>query len=135
MNIQKTSTQDLIKRFLNTQADSRTFIYNDFLSCGNYKAIRSAVVHLCKTKHLVRLCQGVYVKPNRLGQYEMPSNIHLVREIDRRMGGVPVSRGTTRDFELGKIEEQPEVLSFFTTTSSRQLTLPDGTLVKMYHRS
>lgn len=107
-----------------------TFIYKDFAECGSYTAIRSAVVKLCKSGHLRRVCQGVYIKPDINGTFSLPDNIHIAMEIDRRRSDYTAPYGTTLDYLEGKLKEMPKTLHFNTHGSTRIVTLPDNSIVK-----
>lgn len=126
------------KRLINFLKDKKagtTFIYEDFKSCGPYSPVRSAVVFLCKTRKLARVCQGVYVKPGNNGKYEIPSNCQIIKELDRRNGGIPMPKDKeTTAYISGQLSYNPKILSFYTNSSTRRFKLPDGTLVKFYHR-
>lgn len=116
--------------FLKDKEMGTTFIYKDFAECGTYTAIRSAVVKLCKSGHLRRVCQGVYMKPNVNGTFTLPDNIHIAMEIDRRRSDYTVPYGTTLDYLEGKLKEMPKTLHFNTHGSTRIVTLPDNSIVK-----
>lgn len=127
--------QKMIK-FLESKEEGTTFIYDDFLSCGNYETIRSAVVHLCKKRKLLRVCQGVYVKPKRGGFMVKLSNYQIIKDLDRRNGGMPVPKDEeTQKYIEGKLDYKPKELFFYTNSSTRRIKLPDGIIVKFQHRS
>lgn len=116
--------------FLKDKKIGTTFIYDDFAECGSYTAIRSAVVKLCKSGHLRRICQGVYVKSNSDGTFTLPNNIHIALEIDRRNSDYTAPYGTTLDYIKGKLKQMPNTLYFNTHGSTRIITLPDNSIVK-----
>lgn len=133
-NIEK-STPNRIIRFLEDKKEGTTFIYDDFRSCGDYVSIRSAVVHLCKKRMLIRVCQGVYVKPLHNGVMIKLSDYQIIKDIDRRNGGTPIPKGEeTKNYIDGAINYKPKELHFYTNSSSRKIKLSDGTIVKFYHR-
>lgn len=122
-------TQNLLE-YLKDKTSGTTFIYDDFSGCGTYTAIRSSVVKLCREGYLHRVCQGVYVKPNVDGSFAKLSNIHIAREIDRRTSDMTEPYGSTLDYVEGKIKKKPSILYFNTHSATRQIELPDGTIVK-----
>lgn len=129
------STPKKIIKFLENKEEGTTFIYDDFRSCGNYKSIRSAVVHLCKKSKLIRVYQGIYVKPQSGGIMIIPSDYQIVKDLDRRNGGLPVPKNEeTKKYIDGTINYTPKELRFYTNSSTRQIKLPNGIIVKFYHR-
>ena len=129
------STPNRIIKFLEKKKEGTTFIYDDFINCGNYESIRSAIVHLCNKKKLLRVCQGVYVKPERGGIMIKPTNYQIIKDLDRRNGGAPIPKDEeTKKYIEGTLDYEPNKLCFYTNCSTRQIKLPDGIIVKFYHR-
>lgn len=136
MTINENSTPNRIIKFLDTKDVGTTFIYDDFTNCGDYESIRSAVVHLCKNRKLIRVCQGVYVKPKSGGIMIKPSDYQIIKDIDRRNGGTPIPKGEeTKNYIEGTLHYKPKELFFYTNSSTRQIRLPNGIIVKFYHRN
>ena len=107
------------------------FNYDDFKDCGTYTAIRTAVVDLCKANYLERICQGIYVKPDKIKSKKYyPDNITLAKEIDRKNGSTAIPRGSTLLYIKGIISDMPNELNFYSTGSGRVIRLPDGTIVR-----
>lgn len=127
-------TPKKIINFLEKEEEGSTFIYEDFLSCGNYENVRSAVVNLCERNILIRVCQGVYMKPKRDDITFRPPIYQIIKEFDRRNRGVPIPKEETRKYLNGELDYKPQTLLFYTSSSTRQIKLLDGTIVKFYHR-
>ena len=117
-----TSTYTLISKFLKRQKAGKTFVYADFDSCGSYSCIRSAVMRLCEKKELLRLCQGVYMKPGA----DTPDDLHIANEIARR-------NNTLVKIKNDEIIGGTRVITLYTNGATRNITLPDGTIIKYYH--
>lgn len=130
MNVKENSVTQNIILFLKSKKCGTTFIYDDFAECGAYTAIRTSVVKLCKSGHIQRICQGVYIKPNEDGTITLPSNINIAIEIDRRQSDYTYPYGATLEFVEGKIKKMPKTLCFNTHGSTRKIELPDGSIVK-----
>lgn len=126
----ESGTQANIQRFLLSQQPGTTFVYSDFKHCGSYESIRSVVVDLCKKRKLVRICQGVYVKPSVDGSEYMPDNVAIAKEIDRKNGGKAVLFDEIAE-EISR-GLKPAVLKFHTNKSTRTNVLPDGTIANYY---
>ena len=122
MNRFENSPTAKIVEFLSTQKPGTTFIFDDFSSMGSYDCVRSSVTRLCKRKELVRLCQGVYMKPGG----KVPDAIHLAKEIARRSGSTVLLRND--DTKEGK-----RILTFLSDGSSRHYILNDGTVIRYIH--
>jgi hypothetical protein len=116
------STIALISKFLEKQSVGQTFVYSDFENCGSYTCIRSAVMRLCEKKELMRLCQGVYMKPGG----EVPDSVHLAKEIARRNSSKSYIKS---DELLGSTR----VIKINTDGATRNITLPNGTVLKYHH--
>ncbi len=130
---EKKSVLQNIKQIVDQSQVGGLFNYNDFRDCGPYSAIRSAVVELCKANYLERICQGIYVKPDKIKSHAyIPDNILLAKEIDRKNGSVATPKGDTLDYVNGVMRKMPKELQFYSTGSGRIVTLPDGTIVKFY---
>lgn len=131
MEEEKTSVRKNMIKIIEQNEVGHLFNYSDFKDCGQYGAIRTAIVDLCRTKHLERVVQGIFVKP-ALGKQEryIPDNITIAMEIDRKNGSKATPKGKTLEFINGRLSELPKELEFYSTGSGRYLKLPDGTLVK-----
>lgn len=122
MNRLDNSTTTRISAFLKTQKEGTTFVYDDFKELGSYSCIRSAIVRLCENNELIRLCQGVYMKPGT----DVPDIVHIAKEIARR---------SKSKVELKEDEYRgnTRIISFYTNGSTRSLTLDDGAVIKYIH--
>jgi len=131
MEEEKTSVRENMIKIIEQNKVGSLFNYFDFKDCGPYSAIRTAIVGLCRTKHLERVYRGVYVKPDKNASNKyIPDNITLAKEIDRKNGSIATPKGRTLDYVNGKLSEIPSELEFYSTGSGRNLKLPDGTIVK-----
>ena len=111
-----------ISDFLKTKQEGTTFVHDDFKELCAYSCVRSALVRLCKSNELIRICQGVYMKPGA----PMPDNIHIAKEIVRRSETKAVLKANEN---IGNTN----ILTFVTDGASRNITLADGTVVKFIH--
>lgn len=116
------STIAKISAFLKRQPKGTTFVYTDFDMFGSYSNIRTVLVRLCERKELVRLCQGVYMKPGA----QEPSTIHIAKEIARR-------NGTTAVLKSDEYKGSTRIITLYTDGSTRSVTLQDGTVIKFSH--
>jgi len=129
----KDTPQNIIK-LLEEKEEGSTFIYDDFLSCGSYANVRSAVARLCERNVLLRICQGVYMKPKQDVSTFRPHIYQIVKEIDRRSGGEPIPKDETKRYLDGEIQPPPQKLVFYTSSSTRRIKLPDGMIVEFRHK-
>lgn len=132
MAFKEDSVHSNIIKLLSEEKPGKTFVYDDFSECGTYAAIRSAVVKLCKEKYLLRICQGVYIKPSPTGENILPDNITLAIEIDRRSGAKATIKEKSRKYSREKTSIGSKELHMWSTGSSRRIKLPDGTVVKYF---
>ena len=131
MAFKENSVYNNIKRIVERSDIGHLFNYTDFRDCGKYTAIRTAVVDLCKQNYLERVCQGIYVKPDKLkSKSYLPDDITLAIEIDRKNGAEPTPKGETLEFLNGIRKKKPKILEFYSTGSGRKRVLPSGTVVK-----
>ncbi len=76
MEEEKTSVRKNIIKIIEQNEVGHLFNYSDFKDCGQYGAIRTAIVDLCRTKHLERVYRGIFVKPNtNASKKYKPNNI------------------------------------------------------------
>lgn len=131
MTVKENSVCSNVKRIIDQSEIGRIFNYRDFDSCGPYTAIRTAVVELRKNNYLERVCQGIFVKPDKTSNKSyIPDDVTLAIEIDRKNGAIAVPKGATLDYINGKITKKPRELEFYSNGSGRVIYLPNGTKVK-----
>ena len=116
------STIAKISTFLKRQPRGATFVHTDFYKFGSCSNVRTVLVRLCERNQLVRLCQGVYMKP---GAPE-PDTIHIAKEIARRSGSTTVLKSD-------EYKGATRIITFYTDGSTRSVTLQDGTVIKFLH--
>lgn len=126
------SARNNILKQINKQKPGTIFNYEDFADCGNYSNIRSAVVRLCETGNLIRVAQGLYMKPYDSTK-EMPSHLEIVKEIARRTHTIAVPK-TDIHGNSKKVTAEAKKLFFDTDGSTRKIKLYDGTVIHFYHK-
>lgn len=119
-----TSTYKQIDQYIQGKNPGSMFNCDDFNLFGSYKNIRSSLVRLCKNRCLIRVFQGIYMKPAK----EEPDIISIASEISRKNGSSII---LVKDECIGGTR----ILTFHTDGSTRIITLSDGSVLKYIHKN
>lgn len=117
------STVTHIVDFVKSKCDNSLFIISDFENIGSYECVRSALVRLCESKDLMRICRGIYMKTGA----KIPNDIEIAEAIARK---------TNSQIQVAYIDTKDDKrkIVVYTDGSTRNLKLPNGTTIAFRHK-
>lgn len=116
------STVTHIAEFVKSKCDNTLFVINDFEGIASYTCVRSALVRLCESKDLMRICRGVYMKVGA----QKPNDIEIAKAIARKTN-------TKIQYTNIKVEEKKRKIIIYIDGSTRNYKLPNGTTISFRH--